>query len=95
MRALQMYVIVLGSAFLMACLSKLDDLNPDEVASWSWVGYFRFWAFVTLQVIIAWKGLVTDLNASPMSRRAVDIESILKEGERHATQEGKKQSNDQ
>lgn len=74
----QIYIIVLGGAALLAAGSKLDDFNYDEVLNWTPVGWSKFLIFVSMQVLVAWKGLITPLL--PKSNG----------GNNHATEEGKK-----
>jgi hypothetical protein len=67
MSTFEKYLLSLGSAALIAFLTNLNELNGDEWAQWSWVGWSRFWGSITLQVFVAWKSLTTILPPSPPS----------------------------
>jgi len=56
----ELYLITLGSAALMSFMTNLNELNGDEWAGWSWIGWCRFWGSITVQVLIAWKALTTN-----------------------------------
>jgi len=61
MKRTELYVLTLGSAAIMSFLTNLNELNGDEWAGWTWVGWSRFFGTILAQMFIAWKSLTTVL----------------------------------